>query len=92
MFNKMSITKLKKQGLKFGIFDLMKKNLFLKFEKVLSSSKKIIIIPHKNPDGDALGSAISLNLFLNKTGHQSQIISPNDYPDFLNGCLQKKKF
>jgi len=61
----------------------MKKNLFLKFEKVLSSSKKIIIIPHKNPDGDALGSAISLNLFLNKTGHQSQIISPNDYPDFL---------
>ena len=61
----------------------MKKNLFLKLKKILSSSKKIIIIPHKNPDGDALGSAISLNLFLNKTGHQSQIISPNDYPDFL---------
>lgn len=61
----------------------MKKELIIAFDEVLSNSKKIIIIPHKNPDGDALGSTLSLNFFLNKIGHKSHIISPNDYPDFL---------
>ena len=61
----------------------MKKKLIEAFNEVLSSTKKIIIIPHKNPDGDAIGSSLSLNFFLNKIGHKSQIISPNNFPDFL---------
>ena len=61
----------------------MKKKLIVAFNELLSSTKKIIIIPHKNPDGDAIGSTLSLNFFLNKIGHRSQIISPNHYPDFL---------
>ena len=61
----------------------MKKKLVEEFTQILKKSKKAVIIPHKNPDGDALGSALALNFFLNKTGHQSQVISPNEYPDFL---------
>jgi phosphoesterase RecJ-like protein len=45
--------------------------------------KKIAVISHLNPDGDALGSSLGLqNLFL-KMGHQCNTISPNDYPEFL---------
>jgi len=61
----------------------MRKKIIEAFNEVLRSTKKIIIIPHKNPDGDAIGSSLSLNFFLNKIGHKSQIISPNNYPDFL---------
>lgn len=62
----------------------MNQQLLKAFQKVLDTQKKIIIIPHKNPDGDALGSSLSLHAFLNKTGHQSHIISPNEYPEFLD--------
>ncbi|MGB5698870.1 DHH family phosphoesterase [Muriicola sp.] len=50
---------------------------------LLSSPQKIVIIPHKNPDGDAIGAALALNFYLQATGHSSVVIAPNDYPQFL---------
>jgi phosphoesterase RecJ-like protein len=50
---------------------------------LLSSPQKIAIIPHKNPDGDAIGAALALNFYLQATGHSSIVITPNDYPQFL---------
>ncbi|WP_405398096.1 bifunctional oligoribonuclease/PAP phosphatase NrnA [Maribacter sp. Asnod2-G09] len=52
-------------------------------KKLLSSSKKIAIIPHKNPDGDAIGSTLALWHYLVNTGHTASIVAPNDYPKFL---------
>lgn len=52
--------------------------------QILTESKiNIAIIPHENPDGDAIGSAIGLAEVLANFGHQVKIISPNGYPDFL---------
>ncbi|MFT5752599.1 MAG: phosphoesterase RecJ-like protein [Flavobacteriales bacterium] len=50
---------------------------------LLSLSKKIVIIPHKNPDGDAMGSTLALCTYLNKKGHSATVVAPNDYPHFL---------
>ena len=50
----------------------------------LSTPKNIIIIPHKTPDADALGSYLGLRGYLIKKGHQVQVVSPTDYPKFLN--------
>ena len=50
---------------------------------LLSTPQKIIIVPHKNPDGDAIGSTLGLWHYLKKVGHQATIIAPNDYPRFL---------
>jgi len=50
---------------------------------LLSSPKAIVIIPHKNPDGDAIGSTLGLYHYLKKSNHQTSVIAPNDYPDFL---------
>lgn len=52
-------------------------------EKLLSVPQKIVIIPHKNPDGDAIGSTLALWHYLQNRGQQANIISPNDYPKFL---------
>ena len=69
----------------------MDKHLLEEFKKALTTQKKIVIIPHKNPDGDALGGSLALQAFLTKTGHNSQIISPNEYPDFLDWMPGQKK-
>ncbi|NER10814.1 phosphoesterase RecJ domain-containing protein [Muriicola jejuensis] len=50
---------------------------------LLSTPKKIAVVPHKNPDGDAIGAALALYHFLNLKGHNTRVISPNDYPEFL---------
>lgn len=52
-------------------------------DKLLIKPKKIVIIPHRNPDGDALGSSLALKHYLEKKGHQASVISPNGYPNFL---------
>ena len=52
-------------------------------KKLLSTSKKIAIIPHKNPDGDAIGSTLALWHYLINNGHTASIVSPNDFPKFL---------
>lgn len=62
----------------------MKEEFINQWMELLSSPKKCVIIPHKNPDGDALGSTLALGRFLSKKGHHCQIISPNEYPKFLN--------
>lgn len=52
-------------------------------QELLSTPKKIAIIPHRNPDGDAMGSTLSLYHFLIKNNHFPTVISPNEFPDFL---------
>ncbi len=60
----------------------------------LNKYNNIIVLPHKNPDGDALGSAVAVSLMMKKLGKSSRIviddeISPEleyllDYEDFLS--------
>lgn len=50
---------------------------------LLETPKNIVIIPHKNPDGDAIGSTLALWHYLKKGQHNAVIIAPNDYPSFL---------
>ena len=61
----------------------MENNFLSAFKKIISIRKKIVIIPHRNPDGDALGSALALKHFLDAKKHEVNIVSPNDYPTFL---------
>lgn len=58
-------------------------------KKLLASPQKIVVVGHKNPDGDAIGSCLGLSFFLNRLGHKADVIMPNDFPDFLKwlpGC------
>ena len=50
---------------------------------MLMAPKQIVIVPHKNPDGDAMGSTLGLYHYLIKNNHKVTVIAPNDYPDFL---------
>lgn len=47
-----------------------------------SSKKRIVIIPHVNPDGDAIGSSMALYHFFKKN-NDVKVITPSSFPDFL---------
>ena len=47
--------------------------------------KKIVILTHANPDGDALGSSLGLNRVLQNAGFSSHVIFPNGFPPIVPG-------
>lgn len=61
----------------------MKKDAIIAIQNLLATPKKIAIIPHRSPDGDAMGSTLALYHFLLKLNHKPIVISPNDFPNFL---------
>ncbi len=61
----------------------MKERDFQEINALLASPKNIVIIPHRSPDGDAMGSTLGLYHFLKKLGQNPTVVSPNEFPDFL---------
>ena len=61
----------------------MKKQDIQAIQLLLATPKKITIIPHRNPDGDAMGSTLALYHFLLKLNHEAIVMVPNEFPDFL---------
>lgn len=61
----------------------MKEQEIQKIKELLSTPKKIVIIPHLDPDGDAMGSSLGLYHFLLKENHHPTVVSPNEFPEFL---------
>lgn len=61
----------------------MKTSDIITAKEWLTEPKKIVIIPHKNPDGDAMGSALGLYHWLIQKHHEVTVIAPNEYPLFL---------
>lgn len=49
--------------------------------ELIENAEKIVITPHLNPDGDAIGSALGLWHVLKALGKEVKVISPNPMPD-----------
>lgn len=50
----------------------------------LSVPRDITLIAHRNPDGDALGSALGLRLYLEKKGHFVKVVMPSESPNIFS--------
>ncbi len=63
----------------------MSKQLFFnKFQDFITKYKRVVIVSHVNPDGDAIGSSLAFYFFLLKLGIDAKVIVPNDFPSFLS--------
>ena len=51
--------------------------------ELLNEPRHIVITTHHKPDGDAMGSSLGLYNYLIQKGHQVRVITPTDYPAFL---------
>jgi phosphoesterase RecJ-like protein len=52
-------------------------------QQLLEIPKDIVIISHRNPDGDAIGSSLGLYWFLKPMGHTVKVVFPSEYPSFV---------
>ena len=62
---------------------MMQTNEIEAIKSLLATPKKIGIIPHRNPDGDAMGSTLGLYHILKQLQHEVVVIAPNEFPEFL---------
>lgn len=51
--------------------------------KTISGGKRVLIVTHMNPDGDAIGSSMGLYHFLKSLGARPEVVIPNQMPGFL---------
>lgn len=61
---------------------------FSKISDQFEKSKNIVIVTHRNPDGDAIGSSLALKLFAESQGKTATVILSDPVPDnltFLSG-------
>jgi phosphoesterase RecJ-like protein len=69
---------------------ILNKEDIIKVKNLLSRQREIVIVVHYNPDGDAVGAALALQIYLQQQGHNIQILVPNPYPDFLEWMPQSQ--
>lgn len=55
-----------------------------KLKNVILQNQTFVLIPHINPDGDALGSTLGLSRILNNLGKTSTVIAPDNAPSFYS--------
>ena len=62
----------------------MTKEELIELKSKLLVPRDVVILSHRNPDGDAVGSSIGLAMFLRKMLHQVKIVVPSEYPSMLD--------
>ena len=63
---------------------LQKENIEKLRALLAEGPRRIVIVSHTNPDGDAIGSSLAWAEMLEAEGHSVTCIVPNRYPYFLN--------
>ncbi len=56
----------------------------VEIKNLLLIPQEIVILSHRNPDGDAIGSSLGLALLLRKLMHTVKIVVPSEYPNMLS--------
>lgn len=70
---------------------MFSENQLAEIKKLITPDKKVVIITHYNPDGDAIGSVLGLKHYLKAKEIDAQAIVPNDFPKFLKWMPEAKK-
>ena len=55
----------------------------VELKEMLQTPKRVVILSHTNPDGDAIGSSLAWAEILRTMGHDVNAIVPNRYPYYL---------
>ncbi|WP_295958357.1 DHH family phosphoesterase [uncultured Alistipes sp.] len=64
--------------------ELSKKGIECLRELLAPGNRRIVIVTHTNPDGDAVGSSLAWAEVLRGMGHAVTCVVPNKYPYFLD--------
>ncbi len=70
-------------GNRSGMLNLSKEALEQLRDLLQGEPKRVLLLGHTNPDGDALGSALAWAILLEQMGHEVCCVVPNRFPYFL---------
>lgn len=59
---------------------IISENSIQKAKKIIEHCRKIVIVTHVAPDGDAIGSSLALYHFLLEWGKEVNVLVPNNFP------------
>ncbi|MBK9272013.1 MAG: DHH family phosphoesterase [Saprospiraceae bacterium] len=60
---------------------ILDQNELSAFFEHIGFPKDIVILSHRNPDGDAMGSSLALSSFLMSLSHRVHVLMPSEYPE-----------
>ena len=58
-------------------------NKIEQLRELFAEPRKVVVVGHTNPDGDAIGSSLALAEVLTVRGHKVICALPNNYPYYL---------
>ena len=60
-------------------------------DQLISTAQSVLVVCHKSPDGDAIGSSLGMAEFLRLRGKDVTVVVPDQYPDFLHWLPNSEK-
>lgn len=63
--------------------DILSNDQLVLMNQLISDARTIVVVCHKSPDGDAIGSSLGWAEFLRQRGKDVTVMVPDQYPDFL---------
>ena len=59
--------------------------------QLISTAQSVLVVCHKSPDGDAIGSSLGMAEYLRQRGKDVTVVVPDQYPDFLHWLPNSEK-
>ena len=63
--------------------DILSNDQLALMDQLISDAQTVLVVCHKSPDGDAIGSSLAWAEFLRQRGKDATVMVPDQYPDFL---------
>ena len=60
-------------------------------DQLISTAQSVLVVCHKSPDGDAIGSSLGMAEYLRQRGKGVTVVVPDQYPDFLHWLPNSEK-
>ena len=60
-------------------------------DQLISTAQSVLVVCHKSPDGDAIGSSLGMAEYLRLRGKDVTVVVPDQYPDFLHWLPNSEK-
>lgn len=63
--------------------NILDTNQLALMDQLISDANTVLVVCHKSPDGDAIGSSLGWAEYMRLRGKDVTVIVPDQYPDFL---------
>ena len=71
--------------------DIMTTDQLAQMDQLISTAQSVLVVCHKSPDGDAIGSSLGMAEYLRQRGKDVTVVVPDQYPDFLHWLPNSEK-